>query len=177
MQSKQLLEDTTMREKDYLDLLQMTQADFINYKHRVERERAEQAKFAKADLVLKLVPVLDDLNRARQAMPAKIARADWARGIELIEKKLNTVLKEEGLNKIEAVGEVFNPAEHEALSYEESDEYEEGKVKAVFTNGYRFNGRVIRPAQVAVSKGSRKGGNTIGDRKLGGGTLWQNRLA
>jgi len=153
MQPKLELEETTDREKEYLNLLQRTQVDFINYRHRVEREREEQAKFAKADLILKLLPILDDFNRAQEAMSPQIAEADWARGIELIKKKLMAVLEEEGVSKIEAEGEDFDPREHEALSYEESDKYEEGKVKTVFSDGYRLNGRVIRPAQVAVSRG------------------------
>lgn len=153
MQPNLELEETTAREKEYLDLLQRTQADFINYKHRVEREREEQEKFAKADLILKLLPILDDFNRAQEAMPPEISEADWARGIEVIRRKLMVLLEGEGVSKIEAEGKDFDPWEHEALSYEESDKYEEGKVKTVFSNGYRLNGRVIRPAQVAVSKG------------------------
>lgn len=173
MQSQQEFEEATAEEKEYIDLLRRTQADFINYRHRVEREREEQAKFAKADLVLKLLPVLDDLNRAQEAMPAEMAHADWARGIELIEKKLTAVLEEEGVSKIEAEGKDFDPREHEALSYEESDEYEDGKVKAVFSNGYRLNGRVIRPAKVVVSKGSERGKNVIRERRPGNRKLRQ----
>ncbi len=174
MQPKLELEETTAREKEYLDLLQRTQADFINYKHRVEQEREEQAKFAKADLILKLLPILDDFNRAQETMPPEIAKADWARGIELIEKKLMAVLEEEGVSKIEAEGKDFDPWEHEALSYEESDEYEEGRVKAVFSDGYRLNGRVIRPAQVAVSRGKNNEGENIAkERKQERRTLWQ----
>jgi molecular chaperone GrpE len=157
MQLKQELEETTEREKEYLDLLQRTQADFINYKHRVERERDEQAKFAKADLILKLLPVLDDFSHAQETMPREIAKADWAKGIKLIERRLMTILEDEGVSKIEAEGKDFDPWEHDALSYEESDEYKEGKVKAVFRDGYRLNGRFIRPAQVAVSKGGNNG--------------------
>ena len=87
MQPKQLLEDKFLGEQDYADLLQRTQADFINYKNRVEREREEQVKCASANLVLKLLPVLDDFQRARKAIPAQIADADWAKGIELNRKK------------------------------------------------------------------------------------------
>jgi molecular chaperone GrpE len=168
MQSQQELEERTAKEEEYLDLLQRTQADFINYKHRVEREREEQTKFANADLILKLLPVLDNLNRAVETMSQEIARADWAKGIELIRKKLTAVLEEEGVSVIEAEGKDFDPWEHEAVYYEESAEYEEGKIKDVFKNGYRLNGRVIRPAQVAVSKGANKGENIARERRKKG---------
>ena len=156
MESRPELEETTAKEKEYLELLQRSQADFINYKRRVEREREEQAKFAEAELISKLLPILDDFNRAQRAMPPEIAEADWARGIELVKKKLMGVLEEQGLSKVEAEGKDFDPQEHEALVYEESDEYEEGKVKAVISDGYRLHGRVIRPAQVAVSRGIKR---------------------
>ncbi|MFC1924228.1 nucleotide exchange factor GrpE [Chloroflexota bacterium] len=175
MQSRQVFEEATVEENEYLDLLRRTQADFVNYKRRVERERDEQARFAKADLVLKLLPVLDDFNRAQAVMPVEMAHTDWARGIRLIEKKLTAVLEEEGLSKIEADGKGFDPEEHEALSYEESDEYEEGRVKAVYTNGYRLNGRIIRPAQVAVSRGSKKGKDVIIEKRLENRRLRQKR--
>jgi len=168
-----VFEEAIVEENEYLDLLRRTQADFVNYKRRVERERDEQAGFAKADLVLKLLPVLDDFNRAQAVMPVEISHTDWARGIGLIEKKLTALLEEEGLSKIEADGKVFDPEEHEALSYEESDEYEEGRVKAVYNNGYRLNGRIIRPAQVAVSKGSKKGKDIIIEKRLGNRRLRQ----
>lgn len=173
MQSRQVLEKTGMGEKEYIELLRRTQADFINYKNRVEREREEQANSARADLLLKLLPVMDDFSRAWETMPGDIARSDWARGIEIIEKKLAAVLEEEGLSRIEAKGRDFNPEEHEALSYEESDEYDEGRVKAVFTSGYRLNGKVLRPAQVAVSKGIGKDRTIDRGRKQGGRTLWR----
>jgi len=174
MRPKLEVEERTDREQEYLDLLQRTQADFINYKRRAEREREEQAKFAKADLILKLLPVLDDFNRAREAMPPEVASTDWAEGIELIGKKLMAILEEEGVSRIEAEGKTFDPWEHEALSYDESDEYEEGKVKAVFEDGYRLNGRVIRPAQVAVSKGAKIGENSPEEEKRKGeNRKWQ----
>ena len=146
-------EQTTEKEKEYIELLQRMQADFINYKRRVEAEREEQAKFAKADLILKLLPLLDDFRRMRETMPQAVAGSDWAQGIKLIERKLSTLLEKDGISRIEAEAKDFDPREHDAVSYEESDEYEEGKVKAVITDGYKLNGRVLRPAQVAVSKG------------------------
>ncbi len=104
MQSTQEFEETTNEEERYLDFLWRTQVDFVNDKYRLERDRAEQAKLAKVDLVPKLLTVLDDLNRAQETMPAKIARSNWAKGIKLIEKKLMAILEEEGISKIEAEG-------------------------------------------------------------------------
>ena len=80
----------------------MEEVDFRKYRNRVERERKEQAKFAKVDLILKLLPILDDINRTREITPAELAHTGWARG--LIEKNLAAVLEEEGLSKIEAEG-------------------------------------------------------------------------
>lgn len=153
MQSQQVFERRTAGEQDYLALVKRTKAEFINYKRRVEQEMEELAKYANKELVLKLLPIMDDLSRAQESMPEEVARTDWAGGVKLIEKKLTGLLKEEGVSKIESLGQDFDPQQHEALSYEESEEYEDGKVKAVFDNGYRLNERVIRPARVAVSKG------------------------
>lgn len=159
MQPNPGIEEVTAREREYLDLLQRTRADFINYKRRVEQEQDERSKFAKADLIVKLLPVLDDFRRAQEAMSPEIADAEWVKGIEIIKRNLMAVLEEEGVSRINAEGEDFDPREHEAVSYEESDEYEEGKVKAIYNDGYRLNGMIIRPAQVAVSRGGEKSRN------------------
>jgi len=178
MQPKAEIEQTTEREKEYRHLLQRVQADFVNYKHRVEQEKEGQAKFAKADLILKLVPLLDDFKRAGKTMPEATANSDWAQGIKLIEKRLVALLEEEGVSKIDAEGKDFDPREHDAISYEESDKYEEGKVKAVLSDGYRLNGRVIRPAQVAVSRGrSDRYENTLGETAPGKRRIWRRYWA
>ena len=161
--------EETGREKEYLDLLHRTQADFSNYRHRVEREREEQAKSAKADLIARLLPVLDDFSRAQEAMPPEAAESHWGEGIRLIERELLSVLAEEGVSRIAAEGQDFDPHEHEAISYEESNEYEKGKVKAILSDGYRLNGKVLRPARVAVSKGR----NATKQRRDLGRTSWQ----
>lgn len=174
MQPKAEIEQITEREKEYRDLLQRVQADFVNYKHRVEQEKEGQAKFAKADLILKLLPLLDDFRRAGKTMPEATANSDWAQGIKLIEKRLEALLEEEGVSKVDAEGKDFDPREHDAISYEESDEYEEGKVKAVLSDGYRLNGKVIRPAQVAVSKGKSKNyGNIFRETAPGKRRIWR----
>ena len=115
---EQELKEITGKQEQYIDLLQRTQADFIGYKRRVEREREERAKFAKADLILKLLPILDDFERGEQSMPDEISESDWIRGIELIRKNLTAILDNEGMRRIDAQDKEFNPWEHEAVSYE-----------------------------------------------------------
>ena len=141
----------------YRDLLQRLQADFINYKRRVEQEREEQTKSANRELILKLLPVADDFTRALGTVPQEMADADWVKGMALIERKLMAILEEEGLKRIEAEGKEFDPWEHEAVFCEGSSDHDEGKVKAVLRDGYKLHDRVLRPAQVVVSKASEQG--------------------
>lgn len=146
-------EKTNTEVEEYRDLLQRLQADFINYKRRVEREREEQTKSATRELILKLLPVLDDFARALGSVPQNMADADWVQGMAFIERKLMAILEEEGLKRIDAEGKEFDPWEHEAMFCEESSDHDEGKVKAVLRDGYKLHDRVIRPAQVVVIQG------------------------
>ena len=146
------LEEANRKGEEYLRLLQRVQADFINYRRRMEQERAEQAKYAKSDVVLKLLPVLDDFDRALASVPADAAGSDWVQGIEMIRRKLQTLLESEGVQRLEAVGQPFDPWQHEAVMYEEAPGAEEGSVVEEFRPGYKLYDRVIRPAQVKVAK-------------------------
>ena len=150
-------EKKTTEVEEYRDLLQRLQADFLNYKRRVEQEREEQTKSANRELILKLLPVLDDFARALGTVPQEMADADWVQGMALIERKLMTILEEEGLKRIDAEGKDFDPWEHEAVFCEQSSDHDEEKVKAVLRDGYKLHDRVIRPAHVVVSKGNEPG--------------------
>ncbi len=152
-QLKQELEDARAKCQTYLDLAQRAQADFVNYKRRVEQERSDFVRNARADAILKILPVLDDLERAVQSLPPDLVESDWAQGVVLIERKLRAALETEGVKRIEAVGEPFDPWKEEALLHEPSDEFPQGTVSRVFRTGYSMDGRVIRPAQVVVSSG------------------------
>ncbi len=103
----------------------------------------------KGDIVKKVLPVLDDLERALQNRPADDA---WANGIELIARKLQTMLENEGVKRIEAKGAAFDPNFHEAITHEPSDEVESGHIIEVTQNGYVLGERVIRPALVRVAQ-------------------------
>jgi molecular chaperone GrpE len=136
----------------YLDLAQRSQADFQNYKRRMEQERERIVKDANADLLRKLLPVLDDLERAVANVPSELAEQGWVQGVELIGQKLNQILDQQGLARIGVEGEQFDPYIHEAVAYEEHPRYGEGQVAGVYRPGYQLHDRVLRPAQVAVAR-------------------------
>ena len=151
--------------EEYRELLQRLQADFANYKRRVERERGEQARYFNSDLIQKLLPVLDDLGRALNRVPDEVTETDWVKGIALVDRKLRAILKEEGLSQIDARAKEFDPWEHEAVFTEESNGDDEGRIISVIRDGYKLHDKVIRPAQVSVTKGNGKQEPTIMRRK------------
>jgi molecular chaperone GrpE len=146
---KRQLEDAETKLADSLDGWQRSLADFQNYRKRVERDNELVKASMKADLIRKVLPVLDDLERALQNRPAESA---WAGGIELIVRKFQNLLDAEGVKRIDAKGAAFDPAYHEAISHEPSDEVESGHVIDVVQNGYMLGERVVRPAAVRVAQ-------------------------
>ena len=132
------------------DLQRMT-ADFANYRKRNEAERADFAKFAKADLIARLLDVLDGYDRALATVPEDLKGQSWVEGMWLVERKLRQILESEGLEAVDSVGKQFNPYEHEAVAHIESDQ-PEGTVIDEHQKAYRLHDRVIRPALVTVAK-------------------------
>ena len=132
--------------------LQRLAADFANYRKRTDAERSEFARYAKADLIRKLLDVLDGYDRALETMPDEIKGQPWVEGMWLVERKLRALLEAEGLQTLEATGTAFDPYQHEAVAHMESDA-PEGTVISEYQKGYRLHDRVIRPAIVTVSKG------------------------
>ena len=132
------------------------QADFDNYRKRIERERSEAYNRVVAEVTRKLLPVLDNLNRALDAERSVETSESrefrhFLRGVELIGKQLNEVLESFGLQPIPAVGERFDPHIHEAVVTEPSDEYKPDTVIAELARGYRIGDQLLRPAMVKVS--------------------------
>ncbi len=132
-----------------LDGWQRSVAEFQNYKKRMDRDREADKAIMKGDLIKRFLPVLDDLERALKNRPED---SSWATGIELIARKLQSILEAEGLKRIDAEGAVFDPNYHEAISYESADGVESGRVIAVVQNGYMLGDYVVRPAMVRVAK-------------------------
>ena len=147
---KQSLVDAEVKAEANLSGWQRTQADFINYKRRMDQEKEEISQFTRATLILELLPALDDLERALAAIPPRLTKASWVDGIRLIWSKLQTTLKAQGLSEIEAVGELFDPHLHEAVR---QDKGKEGVVVGEVQKGYKFRDKILRPSKVVVGNG------------------------
>ena len=144
---------TITAERDsYLDQLQRTLAEFSNYRRRVEQERVQAREVATRDLLRQLVPILDDLQRALGSTTEDQRETPWVQGVQLIERKLVSLLEREGVTPIEAVGQPFDPALHEAVA---SDPGSGGQtVVEVYQSGYRHRNNLLRPAMVRVGDAS-----------------------
>jgi molecular chaperone GrpE len=147
---KKQLGESQAQASEYKDSWMRSQADFQNYKKRLERDNETMYLSMKGDIIKKFLPVLDDLERALQNKPSDTGA--WISGIELIHKKLISILEAEGVKRIEAEGAEFDPNFHEAISHEPADGVQSGHVIAVVQNGYMLGERVIRPALVRVAQ-------------------------
>ncbi|MCH7488797.1 MAG: nucleotide exchange factor GrpE [Chloroflexi bacterium] len=130
---------------------QRAAADMQNLKRRMEQERSEVGRLANASLVINLLPLMDDLERALHEVDVKLAGLTWIDGIRLIYRKFEAVLQNAGVSEIEADGQQFDPNVHEAISEAPG---EEGRIVSVVQSGYKLGDRVIRPAMVVVGKGA-----------------------
>ena len=140
------------REKDALqDRLRRTAAEFDNYRKRVDRERRELSEFAASDVLLEMLPIVDNFERALQAPPGPEGDA-FRKGVELIHKQMLDLMRKRGVTPIETVGADFDPRVHQAVIHEASDEHREGEVMQELQRGYMLGERLLRPAMVKVAK-------------------------
>jgi molecular chaperone GrpE len=146
------LEDIRIKADEYLDGWQRARAEFSNYKKRVQKEREETRTFITAEILAKYLDVVDDFKRALDDQPSDDEIGAWAEGIDMIYRKLKAILEAEGVEEISAEGEAFDPNFHEAITFEESDDHNEGEVLGVVQPGYQIGNRIIRPAKVRVAK-------------------------
>ena len=147
---KQALTEEKVKAETNLAGWQRAQADFINYKRRTEQEKEDIIKFANAPLMLNLLPVLDDLERAFTSTPQHLDKLSWVDGIRFIERKLQATLEVQGLSPVKALGEPFDPNLHEAAMHGKG---KEGIVIDELQKGYTLHDKVIRPAMVVVGNG------------------------
>ncbi len=139
--------------REMRSLAQRKQAEFENYRRRIERERAETVKYAATEVIKEILPVLDNLERAREAAQSgpSVDENQLREGVEIICKQFRDTLNKLGLTEVEAEDAPFDPHVHEAVGRVETDEHPEGTVVKVLQKGYSFKDRLLRPAMVSVS--------------------------
>jgi molecular chaperone GrpE len=140
----------------FRDLALRSQADFENYKKRCAREKEEAIKYANNSLLQRLVAIIDNFELGLAAAKEQGEQSPIYSGMVLVQKQLNDLLAENGLQPIEAEGKQFDPNLHEAIAHEPSDEVPEGTVLRQVRRGYRIKDRLLRPAKVVVSSGPAK---------------------
>jgi molecular chaperone GrpE len=128
-------------------------ADFENFKKRATREREDAIKYANESLIKKIVPVLDSFEMALAAGQTQAGAPESLQaGVAMIQQQLRNLLRESGLEELDATGKVFDPNWHEAVSQQESEDVPEGQVLQQLRKGYKLRDRLIRPASVIVAK-------------------------
>jgi molecular chaperone GrpE len=147
---KRNLADEKEKSNKYLANWQRAEADFSNYKKRTDQEKSDMTAFANWALILNLLPIVDDMERAIASLPPKLANLTWVDGVLLIHRKLKAIFESQGLTEIETTGKPFDPSIHEAVAHIEG---EEGMVLNEAQKGYKLKNKVLRPALVVVGKG------------------------
>lgn len=154
--SEDAIEDPLAKAENERDqmkgLAQRTQADFVNYKRRMEEERQLISQISAGRVIARVLSIVDDLGRATEVAPLP-ANSEWLEGITLILQNLESLVAAEGFEKfVPLAGEIFDPGKHEAVHYQESTEQLHGSILSTFRAGYIAGERVLRPAQVIVAK-------------------------
>jgi molecular chaperone GrpE len=147
------LQQAQDKAKEYFEGWQRERADFANYKRRMERDQQAISQNIKGEVVKKYLGVLDDLERAMKNRPTEGPAEAWASGIDLVMRKFQAILEAEGVRRIPAETEEFNPARHEAITHEDSPDHKSGEIIEVVQQGYTLGERVLRPAMVRVARG------------------------
>lgn len=148
---EQMLIEARAEAQKNMDGWQRTLAEFQNYKRRVEREQREAAQRISLDTLTKILPMIDDFERAMANIPDDLKENPWMNGVTLIQGKFNKIMDEYDITVIDPVGEEFDPLHHQAISMEDSDEFESGHVIETLQKGYLSGDVVLRPALVRVA--------------------------
>jgi len=149
---RQALAEEKERAEKYLANWQRSQANLENYIKRAEQEKAETVEYANRTLILNLLPILDDYERAFASLPVELDEQNWTEGIRLIYNKVKAVLETQGLAEIRAKGERFDPYCHEAAGQLEG---EEGVVVEEIRKGYKLKDKLLRPSVVMIGIGNK----------------------
>ncbi|MBT5927357.1 MAG: nucleotide exchange factor GrpE [Verrucomicrobia bacterium] len=153
------LEEKAQKSNEYWDRFVRLNAEFDNFKKRAARERSEAVKYANEALMERLIPTMDHFEMAMAAVnnAQDNSMASIKMGIEMVHNQLKSTLKESGLQEIDALGKIFDPVWHEAVSQKETTDVPDGEVIEQARKGYKLNDRLIRPANVIVAKAPSSG--------------------
>lgn len=147
------LEDAKNEAAHWKDIAARNQAELDNYRKRMAREKSDAIKFANSNLLSELLPVIDNFQMGLSAAINEDPDSIISKGMEMVQKQLEEFFTSQGAVPVSAVGQEFNPNLHEAISQESSEQVPEGKVISEIRKGYTLNDRLLRPANVVVSKG------------------------
>ncbi|HEY3310854.1 MAG TPA: nucleotide exchange factor GrpE [Anaerolineales bacterium] len=146
---KSELAESKVKAQEYLEALQRERAGFMNFRRRTDQDNAVVGRLASGSTIKKFLSGIDDLERALAHRPADDV---WADGIELVYRKFLSILESEGVTRMDALGQPFDPNLHEAIMQEPSDQFESGRVTTILQHGYMHGERVLRPALVKVAQ-------------------------
>lgn len=146
------LQQAEQESASYKDQYLRATADLKNYKRRIEQERGDLIRNAGASILMKLLPIIDDLDLAMQHVPADVAQTPWFNGVQGVHRKLLVTLEGEGVKPIEAAGQTFDPNLHDAVMNEDAGPENAGKVTAELRRGYMLHDKILRPAMVKVGQ-------------------------
>jgi molecular chaperone GrpE len=146
-------EQLTAQAAENLDGWQRARAEFANYKRRVEAERTELAASAGAEALKRVLPAVDDFERAMQTLPDDLNDHPWVNGVLMVQRKLNAALEQSGITPMAtSPGDTFDPNVHEAITHEDSDQFTSEQIIGEVQRGYKIGDRVLRPAMVRVAR-------------------------
>lgn len=146
---------------DYLDQLQRSRAEFINYKRRNDQERAQLRQFVARDVLAQFLPVIDDFDRALMSVPDEERETGWMKGVAMIQTKLHGIAERLGVTQVQALGQPFDPSVHEAVATEPGTSG--SHVVEVYQNGYQIGDVLVRPAMVKTGDPAPDAGNDDND--------------
>lgn len=149
---KRELEECRKQKDEYLAGWQRARADFLNYKKEEMERFKEIMKYGSQELILKILPILDSLEKAETQIPSDFKDNEWVKGISQVRSQLQDFLKKEGVEEIKTIGKKFDPNFHEAVEKVEVENKKSGEIIKEIQKGYTLNGKVIRPAKVKITK-------------------------
>jgi len=153
---KDPLEEALEQANHWKDIAARNQAELDNYRKRMARDKTDAIKFANAGLLCELLPVIDSFQMGLDAAKSEDSESIITKGMEMVQKQLDEFFITQGSTEISAIGQAFDPNLHEAISQEESDEIPEGNIISQIRKGYQLHDRLLRAANVIVSKGPKE---------------------